>query len=178
MTENNIPFYRIEECRALSPTLSARSFQRSLREPFWHRRPGPGRPTILLFLFTLSSVFGNVIDQSNLPPVAVPGKGELVKAELIFDITDKPTKECHASTIVETPTGLVVAWFAGTREKDPDVGIWLSRHVNGKWTKPNEVVNGVQAMSVHSCPFVSIRVHSCPFVSIRVHSWLIHSLKL
>ncbi|MDA0349536.1 MAG: exo-alpha-sialidase [Verrucomicrobia bacterium] len=97
---------------------------------------------------------GLVLNQSmfakeyKIPPLAQSGKGAVVKSELIFSIENKPTKECHASTIVETPTGLVAAWFAGTREKDPDVGIWLSRQVKGKWTAPVEVVNGVQSMNL------------------------------
>lgn len=84
----------------------------------------------------------------DLPPLAEVGQGGVLVAEQVFSIADKPTKECHASTIVETPTGLVAAWFAGTREKDPDVGIWLSRQVDGKWTAPLEVVNGVQSMNL------------------------------
>jgi predicted neuraminidase len=84
---------------------------------------------------------------ATIPPLSPVGKNGLVLAEQIFPIKDKPTKECHSSTIVETPAGLVAAWFAGTREKDPDVGIWLSRQVKGKWTAPVEVVNGVQSMN-------------------------------
>jgi predicted neuraminidase len=84
----------------------------------------------------------------DLPPPEKEGLGALISAEQIFEITSKPTKECHASTIVETPSGLVAAWFAGTREKDPDVGIWISRKVGGQWTAPVEVVNGVQSMNV------------------------------
>ena len=106
--------------------------------------------TILLafgLLVFVSDVFG-VMDQSTLPPVAKPGRGAVVSGELIFSIEDKPTKECHASTIVETPSGMVAAWFAGTRERDPDVGIWVSRQVNGKWSEPTEVVNGVQSMNL------------------------------
>ena len=80
-----------------------------------------------------------------IPPVAVAGRGALISSEMIFDIADKPTKECHASTIVETPTGLVAAWFAGTKERDPDVGIRVSRRENGRWSEPDEVVNGVQS---------------------------------
>ena len=84
----------------------------------------------------------------NLPPVAEAGRGALIAAEQIFSIANKPTKECHASTIVETPTGLVAAWFGGTREKDPDVGIWLSRMEGAQWSEPTEVVNGVQSMNL------------------------------
>jgi predicted neuraminidase len=40
---------------------------------------------------------------------------------------------------------LIASWFGGTEEKHPDVGIWVSRHVDGKWTAPVEVANGVQA---------------------------------
>ena len=67
----------------------------------------------------------------------------VVAAEFIFE--DAPYPECHASTIAETPSGLVAAWFGGTNEKHPDVGIWLSRHVDGHWTEPVEVANGVQS---------------------------------
>ncbi len=86
--------------------------------------------------------------EPELPPVAVPGKGALVSSEHIFDVTNKPTKESHASTIVETPTGLVAAWFAGTRERDLDVGILMSRHDGERWSDPVEVVNGVQSSTL------------------------------
>lgn len=66
----------------------------------------------------------------------------VVLREFIYD--DAPFPECHASTIEDTPKGLVAAWFGGTEEKNPDVGIWVSRHLNETWTKPVEVANGVQ----------------------------------
>ena len=50
----------------------------------------------------------------------------------------------HASTIAETSDGLVTAWFGGTQEGAADVGIWVSRRVNGAWTPPIEVATGVQ----------------------------------
>lgn len=59
-----------------------------------------------------------------------------------------PYPSCHASTIVETPAGMVAAWFGGTAERNPDVGIWVSRLENGKWTPSVEVVNGVQNESL------------------------------
>ena len=56
-----------------------------------------------------------------------------------------PTSACHASTIAETKPGeFIAAWFGGTAEGDPDVGIWTSRLENGSWTAPVEVATGVQ----------------------------------
>jgi predicted neuraminidase len=65
----------------------------------------------------------------------------VVKSEFIFETA--PFPECHASTIAETKGGLVAAWFGGTKEKNPDVGIWVSRFEQGRWTTPVEVANGV-----------------------------------
>lgn len=67
----------------------------------------------------------------------------LVSSEFIYETA--PFPQCHASTIVETAGGLVAAWFGGTAERNPDVGIWVSRQENGKWTTPVEVANGVQS---------------------------------
>tara|TARA_R110000744_G_scaffold97100_1_gene187655 strand:- start:7300 stop:8457 length:1158 start_codon:yes stop_codon:yes gene_type:complete len=80
----------------------------------------------------------------NIPPLSQPGEGAYISGELIYPLDDKPTPECHASTIAETKYGLVTAFFAGTHEKNPDVGIRVSRFMDGKWTRPIEVVNGVE----------------------------------
>jgi predicted neuraminidase len=66
----------------------------------------------------------------------------IVATEFIYEVAPFPS--CHASTIVETDRGLVAAWFGGTAERNPDVGIWASRREDGKWTTPVEVANGVQ----------------------------------
>ena len=65
-----------------------------------------------------------------------------MKSEFVYHTA--PFKSCHASTIAETPMGLVTAWFGGTHEKHQDVGIWLSRQSDGGWTAPVEIANGVQ----------------------------------
>ena len=61
-----------------------------------------------------------------------------------FVFTEAPFKECHASTVAKTPDGLVISWFGGTKEKNKDVEIWLSRKVGDSWTKPVSVANGIQ----------------------------------
>jgi len=81
---------------------------------------------------------------ANLPPLAKAGEGALLSGELIFPLDAKPTAECHASTIVEISDGLVAAWFGGTYERHPDVGIWLSFKVGTHWSKPVQVADGFQ----------------------------------
>jgi predicted neuraminidase len=67
----------------------------------------------------------------------------VIKSEFIYETA--PFPECHASTIAESKGGLVAAWFGGTKERHPDVGIWVSRLEDGKWTAPVEVANGVES---------------------------------
>ena len=50
---------------------------------------------------------------------------------------DREFAKCHASTVVQAKDGsLICAWFGGTAEKDPDVGVWMSTYKNGAWSKP------------------------------------------
>ena len=53
-----------------------------------------------------------------------------------------PTASVHASTLAETPHGLVAAWFGGSAEGASDVGIWLSRRVGSAWSAPVQVASG------------------------------------
>lgn len=78
-----------------------------------------------------------------IPTLAQSPAPGILKTEFIYETA--PFPECHASTIAETRNGLVAAWFGGTKEKHPDVGIWVARHENGKWTTPVEVANGVES---------------------------------
>ncbi|MXV15207.1 sialidase [Pedobacter sp. HMF7056] len=72
----------------------------------------------------------------------LPWKSGILLDEFIFE--KAPFPESHAATIAETPGGLVTAWFGGTKERNPDVCIWVSRQVNGKWTAPANVADGIQ----------------------------------
>src|SRR6266581_3862780 len=68
----------------------------------------------------------------------------IVESEFLFETA--PFASAHASTIVETKSsGLVAAWFGGTREGADDVGIWVTRNVKGRWAQPIEVDTGMQA---------------------------------
>ena len=70
------------------------------------------------------------------------GQTGILKSEYVYDTGPYPS--IHATTIVETPTGLVSAWFGGTAERNPDVCIWVSRLIDGQWTTSVETANGVQ----------------------------------
>jgi predicted neuraminidase len=53
--------------------------------------------------------------------------------------------EVHASTVAESNGVLVIAWFFGTSEGHPDVGICLVRKPkDGPWSRVVEVANGIQ----------------------------------
>ncbi|MDR0902636.1 MAG: exo-alpha-sialidase [Opitutaceae bacterium] len=105
---------------------------------------------LIWFLFPVAAALARGASTESL--AAQPG---IVLSEPIFTGVpypqSKPGKpggpvqaQSHSSTIVETKSGLVAAWFGGTKEGNPDVGIWLSRQAGGKWTPPVEVANGAE----------------------------------
>lgn len=67
----------------------------------------------------------------------------IITDEFLYDTAVFPS--CHSATIAETPTGLVAAYFGGTRERHPDVEIYISRKVNGTWLAPVSAANGIQS---------------------------------
>lgn len=64
-----------------------------------------------------------------------------MRSEFLFDRA--PFASAHASTIAETPAGLIAAWFGGPREGHAEVGIWLAREEGGRWSEPLEAATGV-----------------------------------
>ncbi len=94
------------------------------------------RWTSLLSAVLASALTSVVLQHAGAQPA-------IVTSEFIYETAPFPS--CHASTIVETGGTLVAAWFGGTEERNPDVGIWLSRRENDAWTVPVEVANGVQS---------------------------------
>ena len=80
------------------------------------------------------------------------GHPAIVKDEFLY--TKAPFPEAHASTIVETKKGdLVVAYFGGTKERNPDVCIWVSRKQKSanEWTAPVMVADGVFGDKRYAC---------------------------
>ena len=68
-------------------------------------------------------------------------KVKVLESEFIYE--NAPFPKCHASTIVETREGLLAAWFGGTHERHPDVCIYTSAKIKGKWSVPVMVANGI-----------------------------------
>jgi predicted neuraminidase len=61
--------------------------------------------------------------------------------EFIFG-DDRPFLSCHASTLVKLDNDdILVAWFGGTAEKNPDTAIWFSRKTDGEWSYPKVLVD-------------------------------------
>lgn len=77
---------------------------------------------------------------SLLASSALAADPAVLKSEFIFD--PNPVPSCHATTIVETKTGLAAAWFAGTAEGNADVSIWTALNTDGKWSAPVKVADG------------------------------------
>ncbi|MDH4091636.1 MAG: exo-alpha-sialidase [Cyclobacteriaceae bacterium] len=98
---------------------------------------------LILMVLTLKG-YSQPSPKNTLPPLAVAGEGVLLSGELIYSLAAKPTAECHASTIVEISDGLIAAWFGGSYERNPDVGIWISFNLDGTWSKPTQVADGYQ----------------------------------
>src|SRR5438132_6213025 len=101
-------------------------------------------PVLTVSLLSAAGQSARKLDPPPSPPQdsAASARQAVVASEFVFKTA--PFASAHASTIVETGEGLVAAWFGGTREGAPDVGIWLSRRAKGGWTPPVEAATGIQ----------------------------------
>ena len=61
-----------------------------------------------------------------------------------FIFSSTPHAMSHASTIATSNGRLVAAWFGGSLESRPDVGIMVSLNEGNGWSTPTEVANGTQ----------------------------------
>ena len=95
-----------------------------------------GLPRVVAKFLALSSVVSVVVMNTS---AAV----SIEKSEFIYERAAFPS--CHASTIAETKSGLIAAWFGGSNEGNSDVSIWSARHDGQSWSAPVEVATSVQA---------------------------------
>jgi predicted neuraminidase len=97
--------------------------------------------TSITLMVLFSSIASFIVAQTIVP--AEEERSGLVEEEFIY--LSAPYPQCHASTIVESDKGtLLAAWFGGRHEGHANVGIWLARKTNGTWSKSVEVANGKQ----------------------------------
>jgi len=61
-------------------------------------------------------------------------------AEPVFQAEAVSRSEYHASTLLALPNNgtYLCAWFAGTKEGNPDTAIWLSHRSCGSWLPLNK----------------------------------------
>ena len=82
--------------------------------------------SFLLFLFSCK-------ESSNI---------KMIESNFIYE--KPPFIECHASSIEELSDGnIVIAAFGGTKEKNKDVTIWLSKKGTDKWQSPKLIADGI-----------------------------------
>lgn len=67
---------------------------------------------------------------------------KILKSEFIYETAPFPS--CHASTLVETPDGILASWFGGQYERHPDVSIYTSLLKDDSWSTPVMVADGVE----------------------------------
>ena len=102
--------------------------------------------TTLLLTLTTVALSAPPTTKPTYPPLPKIEKARVITAEFLYD--HAPFPSCHASTIVETADGtLVASFFGGTAERNPDVCIWVTRKINGKWTPLANVADGIQPPS-------------------------------
>lgn len=90
--------------------------------------------TLLLGTIVMTSCGSKTNEKAEGEPDSLASDKEFVFGD------QRPFPQCHASTLVRLDDGqFLVAWFGGTEEKNPDVGIWLSKGQPGHWSEPKEV---------------------------------------
>lgn len=89
-----------------------------------------------LFYLLISFVFANCTKPINNSEKVK--HQSIVKEEFIYEISNAPTSQCHASTIAVSGNNVVAAWFGGTHEKSRcrNLGFnkWKWEMVNSYWS--------------------------------------------
>lgn len=90
--------------------------------------------------------------------VAIPTKdARIVQDQFLYEKSSFP--ECHGATIEELKNGdLVASFFGGTKERNPDCVIWVSRKPKGAktWSAPMIAADGVFALNDPACKIAGL----------------------
>ena len=88
---------------------------------------------LVIAMLMLSIACVTLAGRNSYPQISKVTSGLIIGA-------DRPFAQGHASTIVQAGGHkYIVAWFGGTHEKHPDVGIWMSIGDGRTWSYPVEV---------------------------------------
>lgn len=80
------------------------------------------------------------LEEAIVPEASASG---IIANEFLYENASFP--ECHSATMAELPNGdLVATYFGGTKERNPDCCIWVSRKAKGakEWSKPILAAHG------------------------------------
>ena len=146
------PAFDIQDCEWANVSFDSpygritSNWKKNLQHLDWHVVI-PCNTTAIVYLpdGTTKEIGSGAYDFSCDIPTSHPA---ILKDEFLYEKTFFP--EAHASTIVETKKGdLVAAYFGGTHEKDPDVCIYVNIKKKGsnKWSTPILAADGVLDLS-------------------------------
>lgn len=146
------PTFDIQDCEWANVSFDSpygsitSNWKKNLQHLDWHVVI-PCNTTAIVYLpdGTTKEIGSGAYDFSCDIPTSHPA---IIKDEFLYEKTFFP--EAHASTIVETKKGdLVAAYFGGTHEKDPDVCIYVNIKKKGsnKWSTPILAADGVLDLS-------------------------------
>ena len=146
------PAFNIQDCEWANVSFDSpygsitSNWKKNLQHLDWHVVI-PCNTTAIVYLpdGTTKEIGSGAYDFSCDIPTSHPA---IIKDEFLYEKTFFP--EAHASTIVETKKGdLVAAYFGGTHEKDPDVCIYVNIKKKGsnKWSTPILAADGVLDLS-------------------------------
>lgn len=146
------PAFEIQDCEWTNVSYDSpygritSNWKKTLQHLDWHVEiPCNTTATICLPDGTTKEIGSGFYDFSCDIPTSHPA---IMKDEFLYEHTIFP--EAHASTIVETRKGdLVAAYFGGTHEKDPDVCIYVNIKKKGSdvWSSPILAADGVLDLS-------------------------------
>ncbi|WP_029511500.1 sialidase family protein [Croceivirga radicis] len=113
---------------------------------------------ILTGLISISIIFSSWSQQLSISLIEgeSPSKKAIDLEEFVF--TQSPTRDCHASSLLELDNGdLLCTWFGGSKEGAPDVKIWLARKPKGGQWQPPVRIAGDDGQTVFNPVLVKLR---------------------